>query len=190
MVQNKIVDFILSVVPIPMEDAQFIASHFQTFEVSKGDFILKEGEVSDAYLFIEQGLIRSYLYDLDGNDITIDFFVENNVAFEITSFFTRTPSETFMEAVTNCKGLIIDYQTLNQLFHAKPSFREFGRSVLVREFIASKKRNYAMINQTAEERYKNLMLNKPEILKHAPLKQIASYLGITDSTLSRIRAKV
>lgn len=190
MEKIKLINFILSIVPIPLEDAEYISNYFHHFKIKKGDFILQKGNVSDDYIFLQEGLIRSYLHDLEGNEVTTDFFIENNVAFEITSFFNRTPSETNMEAVTDCVGYKINYSHLNELFHNKPAFREFGRSILVREFIATKKRNYSMINQTAEDRYKNLLFNKPQILKHAPLKQIASYLGITDSTLSRIRAKL
>ena len=186
----ELTNFILNVVSISAEDAQAIANHFQYFTLKKGEFVLKKGKVSDDYIFLEEGLIRSYLYDLEGNEVTTDFFIENNVAFEVTSFFNRTPSETYMEAVSECKGFRINYEKLNQLFHDKPAFRDFGRAILVREFIASKKRNYAMINQTAEQRYQNLITHQPEILRYAPLKHIASYLGVTDSTLSRIRAKL
>ncbi|MFN7703644.1 MAG: Crp/Fnr family transcriptional regulator [Chryseotalea sp.] len=185
----ELTDFILSIVPFPIDDAKFIAANFQSLTLKKGEIVLQKGKVSDDYIYLEEGLMRSYLYDLDGNEVTTDIFTEKNIAFEITSFFNRTPSETFMEALTECKGLKINYEKLNELFHNKPTFREFGRAILVREFIASKKRNYAMINQTAEQRYQNLITHKPEIIKYVPLKYIASYLGITDSTLSRIRAK-
>lgn len=174
---------------ISQEDAIFIAASFEPFEKKKGDLILEKNQISNDYLFLEHGLVRSYLFDLDGNEVTTDFFTENNVVFEVTSFFNRTPSETYMEALTDCKGFRIGYEELNQLFHAKPAFRELGRALLVKEFIASKKRNYSMINQSAEQRYQNLLRHRTQILKSAPLKQVASYLGITDSTLSRIRAK-
>ncbi len=190
MKTNNLIDSILNTVQIPIEDATYISDQFKPFEVKKGDLILEIGKVSDDYMFIDQGLIRSYLFDLDGNEITTDFYIEQSFAFEITSFFNRTPSEINMEAITDCKGYKINFQQLNQAFHNKSSFRELGRAILVKEFIASKKRNYSMINQSAEQRYQNLISYKPQILKQAPLKQIASYLGITDSTLSRIRAKL
>jgi CRP-like cAMP-binding protein len=183
-------DYIIKTVVISEDDAKFIADHFQSFSLKKGEIILQKGKVSDDYIYLSEGLLRSYLFDLEGNEVTTDFFTSHNIAFEVTSFFNRTPSETYIETLTDCKGLKIGYEQLNQLFHSKPAFRDFGRAVLVREFIASKKRNYAMLNQTAEQRYQNLISNKPEILKNAPLKYISSYLGITDSTLSRIRAKI
>ena len=186
MKNTKLTNSILNIVQIPIEEAEYISNQFKPFEVKKGDLIIQIGKISDDYMFIEEGLMRSYLLDLDGNEVTTEFYMEKSFAFEVTSFFNRTPSETNMEAITDCKGYKINFQQLNQAFHNNSSFR----AILVREFIASKKRNYSMLNQTAEQRYQNLITNKPQILKQAHLKQIASYLGITDSTLSRIRAKL
>jgi CRP-like cAMP-binding protein len=73
------------------------------------------------------------------------------------------------------------------LFHSLPEFRDFGRSILVKGFAALKSRVLSMITETAEERYAQLLKNNPEIFQHAPLKIIASYLGVTDTSLSRIR---
>ena len=82
------------------------------------------------------------------------------------------------------------WEQLNMLFHSLPEFREFGRSILVKGFTALKNRMLSMITETAEERYAHLLQNKPEIFQHAPLKTIASYLGITDTSLSRIRKEL
>jgi methionyl-tRNA synthetase len=79
------------------------------------------------------------------------------------------------------------FEKLDHLFHSEPEFREFGRAVLVKEFVAYKQRTLSMINKSAEERYANLMETNGEIFKFAQLKHIASYLGITDTSLSRIR---
>ncbi|MDO5969764.1 Crp/Fnr family transcriptional regulator [Flavivirga aquimarina] len=191
MTQNKdsLIHFILSIVPIPLIEAQEIAQGFHPVRFKKGDFLLREKTISDDYLYLEKGLMRTFLFDLEGNEITIDFFLENNIVFEVTSFFNRVASEANIQAITDCIGFKISCEKLNMLFHQKPAFRDFGRAILVKEFMASKKRNYGMINKTAEQRYKELLATKPQILKHSPLKYIASYLGITDSTLSRLRRK-
>jgi hypothetical protein len=73
------------------------------------------------------------------------------------------------------------------LFHSVPEFRDFGRSILVKGFASLKTRMLSMITETAEERYASLLQNNPDVFQYAPLKQIASYLGITDTSLSRIR---
>ena len=187
--REALVNFILSVVEISKEDAREIAATFHPFELQEKEFLLKENDISDDYLYLENGLMRTFLHDLEGEEITIDFFTENNVVFEITSFFKRVRSEANIQAITRSNGFRISYEELNTLFHSKPAFRDFGRAILVKEFIASQSRNYGMINRTAKERYQNLLSTKPQILQYAPLKYIASYLGITNSTLSRLRKK-
>ena len=186
----SLVNFILSVVKISKDDADQIANTFHPIEIEEKDYLLREHEVSDDYFYLESGLMRTFLYNLEGEEITIDFFTENNIVFEITSFFNRIRSEAYIQAITNCKGFRISYEELNTLFHDKPAFRDFGRAILVKEFMASQSRNYGMINRTAKERYQNLLRTEPQILHYAPLKYVASYLGVTDSTLSRLRKKM
>lgn len=188
--RESLINFILNVVKIPRSDAEEITASFHPIELKEKEFLLKENVVSDDYLYLESGLMRIFLYDLNGEEITIDFFTENNIVFEITSFFNRVPSEAYIQAITTCTGYRISYDELNAHFHNKPAFRDFGRAILVKEFIASQRRNYGMINRTAKERYQNLLATKPQIIQYAPLKYIASYLGVTDSTLSRLRKKV
>jgi len=185
--KTVLVKFIQQIIPITTKEAVDISNFFQYTELKKGDFLVEENKVSDSYLFLVKGLLRTYLYDIDGNEITTDFYTKNDVVFEVTSFFQRIPSQVNIQAITNCEGYTLSYEQLNSLFHNRPAFRDFGRAILVKEFIASKKRTISMINQTAEQRYKALLQLQSEIVINAPLKYIASYLGITDSTLSRIR---
>ena len=188
--RGSLVNFISDVVKISKDDADQIANSFHPIEIEEKDYLLRENEVSDDYFYLESGLMRTFLYNIEGEEITIDFFTENNIVFEITSFFNRIRSEVYIQAITKCKGFRISYEELNRLFHDKPAFRDFGRAVLVKEFIASQSRNYGMINRTAKERYQNLLSTEPQILHYAPLKYIASYLGVTDSTLSRLRKRM
>ncbi|WP_025666324.1 Crp/Fnr family transcriptional regulator [Aquimarina megaterium] len=187
---NSLVAFIQHIIPATEAEAIDIARSFEYKELKKGDFIVQEGKISNDYYFFEKGLLRTYLYDIEGNEVTTDFYTSNSIVFEVTSFFQRVPSQVNIQAVTDCRGYRFSYQQLNSLFHNKPAFRDFGRAILVKEFIASKKRTISMINQTAEQRYKALLQSNSEIIMNAPLKHIASYLGITDSTLSRIRKDV
>lgn len=190
MEREALIKFIKQTIPISQKEATTISTTFEPVTYSKGDYLLHQNEISDTYLYLEKGLMRTFLFDTDGNEITTDFHKENNVVFEVTSFFNRVASQANIQAVTNCRGYRLSYSELNTLFHNKPEFRDFGRAILVKEFIKSKERNYGMINKTAEERYKTLITHNAQILQYAPLKHIASYLGITDSTLSRLRGKL
>lgn len=189
MNRNNFINYLSSVAPVQAHELEMIVNSFSLFRLHKGEFFLEIGKVSDQYLFLETGLLRAYLHDTDGNEVTTEFFTEKNVAFEVTSFFHRKPSQVHIQAITDCTAFSIRFHELNTLFHERPAFRELGRAILVKEFTATKLRNYHMISQSADERYQHLLSTKPEIIMHAPLKQIASYLGITDSTLSRLRNK-
>lgn len=136
---------------------------------------------------MEEGFLRGYAHDVDGNDVTTGFYAAGQVVFEVSSFFTRTPSRECIQALTECRGWSITFEQLNGLFHARPEFREFGRALLVRGYTALKDRMLAAVTETAATRYEHLVRSHPTIAQHAPLKHIASYLGITDTSLSRIR---
>ena len=98
----------------------------------------------------------------------------------------KISTESF-QAVTECRGYLTNLERLNFLFHSIPEFREFARAMVIREFIAYRQHGLAMINKTAEERYSALVSEGKEILQHARLKDIATFLGMTDTSLSRIR---
>ena len=170
--------------------AKEIADYFDDKELAKGELFLKEGHVSNEYMILRQGFMRAYSIDLNGEEVTTAFHTNNYPVFEVASFFNRTPSKENIQALSECKGWFITYDQLNMLFHSIPEFREFGRWILVRGFASLKLRMLSMITETAEERYASLLQSNPEIFQYAPLKLIASYLGITDTSLSRIRKEM
>jgi len=152
----------------------------------KNEFFLKQGKKSDSLHLIE-GLMRAYTFDREGNEVTTNFFSKNSVVYDPASFFDQTPSMENIQAVTECQAYAISYEKVNKLFHSLPEFREFGRLMLVKQLVMSKQRTLALINKTAEERYADLIKDDTDVLQNVPLKHIASYLGITDTSLSRIR---
>ncbi|MEO6734632.1 MAG: Crp/Fnr family transcriptional regulator [Ferruginibacter sp.] len=190
MDKNKLITFIENIVPIPRQKVEEIAAHFQEIEIKKTEFFIKQGRVCNNYLFLENGFIRSYTFDLDGNDVTTEFYSNNQIVFEVGSFFQKTLSKENFQALEDSDGWYIDFDQLNMLFHSIPEFREFGRMILVKGFISFKQRALSLINESAEQRYETLIKARPEIFQRAPLKYIASYLGITDTSLSRIRREL
>jgi CRP-like cAMP-binding protein len=187
MANINLIQFIQNVQPMPVEVAVEIANNFCEIEMPKHHVLLQKGKISNDYVFLLEGFMRSYTFDTEGNDITTNFYMPNQVVIEVASFFNRIESQENFQTLNHCKGLVISYEQVQILFHSIPEFREFGRKVLVTGITTLKQRMLSMINQTAEQRYENLMLTKPEILQNAPLKHIATYLGITDTSLSRIR---
>jgi CRP-like cAMP-binding protein len=184
---EKLAQYFNSIMPVGQAKAEEIASNFTPVSYKKGEQLLRQEQVSNEFIFLEEGCIRSYLYDLEGNEVTMNFYGTLEPVIEVSSFFLRLPSEEYMETIADSKGCMITFPKLNELFHSVPEFREIGRAMLVRGFVQFKKRTLSMINKTAEERYAALMQNNPQVFQYASLKHIASYLGITDSSLSRIR---
>jgi len=189
MEREKLIAFIQNVLPIPRQKVEEIASHFREMNVARNDFFIRQGEHSNRYLFLENGFMRAFTLDPDGNEVTTEFYDSGQVVFEVASFFRKTPSAESIQALENCEGWYITFDQLQLLFHSIPEFREFGRMVLVNGFITFKLRTLSMISEHAEQRYEALIRERPEVIRRAPLKYIASYLGITDSSLSRIRKK-
>ena len=187
MNRQVLINFLKNSPHLDSKSAEHIADQFECKELNKGEKFIKSGRIADEYMFLEIGFIRSYLFDTEGNEITLNFYTPHEMVFEVASFFQRQPSQETFEAITDCTGWVLTYEKLNALFHALPEFREFGRAMLVKGFIGFKIRTISLINKTAEERYELLLNTKPEIFQYAPLKYIASYLGITDTSLSRIR---
>lgn len=187
MTNEKLVRYLQSTALIAADEAQEIARAFRPKLLHKQDFLLQAGKVSDDYVFLNEGLLRAFAQDTSGHDITTGFYTSGQVVFEVASFFQRTPSLESIQALTDCAGWALTHAELDALFHARPAFREFGRAVLVRGFAALKTRMLATITAPAAVRYESLLRAAPEVMQHAPLKHIASYLGITDTSLSRLR---
>lgn len=187
---RQLIEFLHSSNLVSFSKAQEIAGHFTIKEFARNELVLKEGQISNEYIFLQKGFMRAFAHDLNANDVTTNFYSEGQLVFEVHSFFNRTRSKENIQALTDCMTWYITYEQLNMLFHSIYEFREFGRSVLVKGFANLKNRMLSTITETAEERYASLLKSNPEIFQQAQLKHIASYLGITDSSLSRIRKEL
>jgi len=187
MNKDKLIKAVQTVLPMNHEKASALVARFYPMKIGKNDHVLKEGAVCHEYYFIERGIMRSYTYNLEGNEITTAFFSENSFASDLLSFFNRSPSREYMQAITDCETWYISFNDMQECFHTMPAFREFGRLKLVYSYSFLKERMLSMLQKTAEQRYYDLIYSSPEIFQNVPLKYIASYLGITDTSLSRIR---
>ncbi|MFN8393376.1 MAG: Crp/Fnr family transcriptional regulator [Bacteroidia bacterium] len=179
--------FFLSSNRISASSAAEMAEVFHPYELKQDAYLLRSGDVSDTYLFLESGWMRGFAITPEGDEVTTGIFSPGNVVFEVSSFFLRVPSQENIQALEDCRAWSVNFEELNGLFHSRAEFREFGRAILVRGYASLKGRMLSMISLTAEQRYEALLRHHPEAFQHVPLKHIASYLGVTDSSLSRIR---
>ena len=171
-------------------DIENIKSCHEKVSFKKGEFLLKEDEIADEYYLLEKGLVRAFVLDFDNNEITTEFFCENEIVIVPSSLFQRMPSKENLQTLTDCTLWKIDFEKFQELFHSIEGIREWGRAWFTFQLFTMKKRSLEMITETAKNRYLKLMKDKPEILLNAPLKQIATFLGITDTSLSRIRKEI
>jgi len=182
--------FIKSTLPIADNIVGSITESFEQRYFNKNDFLLKQGKISNDYTYLETGFIRAFTHDTEGNEVMTNIYSSNSIVFEPASFIKRKPTTENFQALTDCTTWTLKYETFQILFHSIPQFREFAREVLVNGFINLKERTLAMINLTAEQRYENLLNTRPDIFQNVSLKHLASYLGITDTSLSRIRKEI
>ncbi|RYE25390.1 MAG: Crp/Fnr family transcriptional regulator, partial [Sphingobacteriaceae bacterium] len=112
------------------------------------------------------------------------------IAIDVVSLFHQIPTVEYFQALTNCRCYVIDFDKFQELYHSIKGFNEWGRAWMSKSLFDLKQRTIAMVTDSASDRYQRLQEQHPQILQQAPLKFIASYLGITDTSLSRIRKEL
>ncbi|KAF2517056.1 cyclic nucleotide-binding domain-containing protein [Flavobacterium foetidum] len=190
MIEQHFLNNIFKVNDFSKKELEMIIPKFKQVTFSQNDYLLNEGKTENHYWFIESGFVRSYVVDTKGNDITTNFYTAGDIVIDWISFFLRNPTRENIQALTDCVCWQLDFETFQQLFHSIQSFREQGRTTLVNSYFSLKKQSVSMIADQAKERYIRLVKEKPHIVQNISLKYIATYLGITDTSLSRIRKEI
>lgn len=171
------------------KELDLIVDQFEEIEFKKNDYLIETGKTSTFYYFVEEGFLRSYSIDLDGNDITSKFFTPKDIVIDWHSYFLKKPSREPVQALTPGRCWKIRFSDFMKLFHIE-AFREVGRTRLVQNYFELKNHSISVIADHAKDRYLNLLREKPELVQNVPLKHLATYLGITDTSLSRIRNEI
>ena len=158
-------------------------------KISKGDFILTEGQICQKLCFVKSGAFRAF-YLQDGKEINNEFFLENSIATDHESLTTQQPSRLYLEALEPVSGIVLHRDDLIELYKLSPDLQAVGRDLL--SLLLIERNRYASLFtlNTPTERYHYLLENRPDILERIPLQFIASYLGMARETLSRIRRKI
>jgi CRP-like cAMP-binding protein len=171
------------------DEFQKILNQYKRCAFAKHDFLIPEGETANYYYFMESGYARSFAIDLEGKDITTNFFSTTDIVIDWHSYFLRAKTRESIQAITACVAWKITFDDFMKLFNLE-AFRDVGRTRLVNNYFELKNHSVSMIIDPAKDRYLQLMKAKPGIIQNVPLKQIATYLGITDTSLSRIRKEI
>ena len=171
------------------EEFEMVKTAFTPKKFRKKQYLLQAGDVSRFMAFIIKGAVRQYSVDDKGIEHIIYFGLENWWAGDRESFTMLTPSRYNIDAVEDTEVLLTTYEHLDRLKNSIPAISKMFTTMDQRSYIATQKRIHASISLTAEERYQELSKNYPDLLQRFPQNMIASYLGISAETLSRIRKK-
>lgn len=158
--------------------------------ITAKSYFLKEGKVSDKLAYTRSGLLRSFIYNDNADDITTHFFQAGTVVISMYSFNNQVPSRENIVAVEDSDLLVITRQNMKTLEQRLPVWKQIAKDTDEYKFNQQMNRSIRFQTLSATERYQQLMEKHPEIIQKVPLRHIASYLGIDIATLSRIRKKL
>lgn len=175
-------------IPITDEQFEFIKTLFIPKKVNKGEFLLREGEMTKYSIFVASGCLRTYTIDHNGKEHILQFSIENWWTGDL-SFKSNIPAQCFIEALEDSEVLLTTLDSLQKLAKYIPESAAFYESALQKSAAAKNERIVLSLAATAEERYNNFSEKYPSIIHRVPQHMIASYLGISAETLSRIRKK-
>jgi CRP-like cAMP-binding protein len=175
-----------AIAPLGLALENAIKESLKKTHLLKKDFLVKEGQISKKIYFLEKGTCRAFYFS-EEKEITNWFMSDNDIVISVFSFFTQSPSLENIELLEDTVLYSISYQSLQQLYQQFPQFNLHGRIITEQYYMLSEQRNFALKKQSAKHRYDLLLKQYPHILQKASLGHIASYLGITQETLSRIR---
>ncbi len=183
-----LVEYLQKEAGLSLETAAKVDSLCLSTALPKGYQLLNEGNHSTKVYYVEKGLMRMY-YLKDGKDITHDFFDEKKIYAPIENVFLNQHYPYCLEMLESGIVRTVDFLKIEKIIDSNVNLQRFARYVLVSTIKRLAEQLHAIQFQSAQERYKLLLTNHPKILLRSPLGHIASYLGITQSTLSVIRGE-
>ena len=175
---------------ISEEEFEFAKTLFIPKKLRKKRFLLQDGDPCIYTTFVEKGLLRSFTIDEKGNEHILQFAMQGWWSADLYSFLTGEPSEYNIEALEDSELLLITKPSWDILLEEVPAFERYFRILIQNNLIVTQRRLMGTFSSTAEERYQKLLQDIPDVVQRVPQHMIASYIGITRETLSRIRKQI
>lgn len=163
--------------------------HFENRRIKKKTNLLTAGKIAKEVYFLKRGCLRLF-YEKNGEDILAYFFTEKMFAGAYDSFISQNPSRHSIETIEDCEVLAISYKDFQQLLESKPQLNKLLRKILEERFVALHDLYTSQILDSPEDRYIKLQKERPDLINRIPQHQIATYLGVTPVSLSRIRNRI
>ena len=186
---TQIIQSINSLVSLNGEEEEAFLDILEVNKFKKKEFLLQEGKICNKVSFINNGCVRLF-YNIEGIENTVQFFFGNSWYTDYTSFLTGQPSIENMQVLETCDVVQFKKEDLYNLFDEFPIFDRVGRVMAENAFLSLSMLNKMLTNEEPQERYLNLMKQRPDVVEKIPQHYIASYLGIKPETFSRIRKRI
>ncbi len=177
-------------VPLTTSEEEQIKRYLTPKKLRKKQYLLQEGDVCKSIAFIEKGALKAYSVDENGNERIIQFGVEGWVISDLYSFLTSEPATYNIDAIEDAELMLISKSAHEALLQHLPKYETFTRLNITGAYLAMQRRLTSIISSSLEERYVNFTTLYPEIVQRVPQHMIASYMGLTPETLSRVRQKM
>jgi CRP-like cAMP-binding protein len=183
---NSFYELLKSLAPFSDIELNNAKPFIKDLTLQRNDFFVKAGHFSDRIAFVQSGLLRSY-FTTKEKEITTFFALPGSVSMDARSFLVMKLSLESIQAIVKSELLVIERKDLYTLYYENWKWQQVGRLLLEKYFIASEERSIALQSQTAHELYEQFVAEFPDVTQMVPQHYIASYLGITPETLSRVR---
>ncbi len=185
----QIINNIKSFVALSQEDEEAFLRILEVKKYIKKEFILEEGQICDSIFFINSGCARVF-FNIEGEEKIVQFFFGDSWYTDYGSFLTGQPTIENLQAIEPCEVVHFKKNDLYNLYTTNPVFEKVGRIMAENAFMSLMQLNTMRTNLEPEERYLNLLKQRPELVERIPQHYIASYLGIQPQSLSRIRKRI
>lgn len=177
-------------VPLTAEEQETIKTYLTPKKLRKKQYLLQEGDVCKYIAFVEKGALKSYVIDEAGTERITQFALEGWTISDLYSFLTGEPATYHIDAIEDAELVLISKAAHEELLQKVPKYETYIRLQITGAYIALQRRLTSIISLPIEERYKNLTTLYPTIVQRVPQHMIASYMGLTPETLSRVRGRV
>lgn len=172
------------------KEFEHVVSKFKFSIVEKKEKFLCPGDYTDHIAFVKKGVLRSYEIDQKGNENVLQLAFEDHWTSDLRSFILRSQSKIYVETIEDSELLLLSHANLEKLYADVPKIERFFRKLYEKAYVHSQERIQTALHVPADQRYQNILEHYPDVIQRVPLVYIASYLGITPESLSRIRRKV
>lgn len=176
-------------VSLTTAEEERIKSYLTPKKIRKRQYLLQEGDVCKSMAFVERGLLREYLVD-DAGEHIIQFALEGWTIADLLSFLTNEPTTFNIDAIEDSELIIISKTAHEELLKSEPKYETYIRLLMTNAYVALQRRITSFISDPVEDQYKHFTKMYPDIVQRVPQHMIASYMGLTPETLSRVRKKM